>query len=577
MKRRYKNRMLFRFFPHRKMKLLLLIAFLIVQFSHANTLVSTMVGLEEKLYALQTQLLAYYRNCDYTCLATASSTNADNECAIDACSSSFYRHSNEGVEKTQKFGYPTVCGKCDDQTTRFLDFKHSGVTNADIGYKTTNVATRRELACWTSQLDQDWIKNQADPSVSWQYFGTPLGLHRTYPGFAQETCSTYDPRIRSWYVAATTGPKDVIVIIDSSGSMSNANRMALAREAAASVVDTLTILDRFNVIEFNSASRTLAGRSGLARATDENKQAAIKEIQNLEASGGTYMEEAFTHAFQLLEQSITSEATTGCHKVILFLTDGVPSDGKDGNELVEHVKTLNENFEAVVFTYSLGSGAAQSLPKNIACATGGIWTSVEDGETSLRTQMSYYYDYIASLRDTETNVVWVEPYIDAFGSGRLTTAALAVYDDQSDPPTLLGVLGMDITVKEMEQLEPNHEKFLDKFITRSSPRCPTLKSLSTCAMERLRKKNYAELDPEFIGSSRSQQPTFDATCTETVCPDEEASKACDSVVRASDWCKPERTTFLSETCVETCEAFSDGTERMTVGLIFILISLILII
>ena len=542
----------------------------------ANELVSTMIKFEKELYAMRDQVQKYYRDCDYTCLATASTTTADNKCAIDACSSSFYSHDNSGVEVTRIFGYPEVCGNCADQTQRYLDFKHSGVTNADIGYRTTSVTERQELACWTSQLDNDWVSNRNLPSLTWQYFGTPMGLHRTYPGYAQESCSSYDPRIRSWYVAATTGPKDVVIIVDTSGSMENADRMRLAREAAASVVSTLTILDRFNVVEFNTNSRALASTRGLVRGTDENKQKAITAISELQPSGRTFMENAFDHAFQLIEQSITNEATTGCHKVILFLTDGEPSAGKVGSALENHVRDLNKDFQAAIFTYSLGSGAAQDLPKNIACQNDGIWTPVEDGATSLRTQMSYYYDYIASLRDTDTNVVWVEPYIDAFGAGRMTTAALAVYDNVTTPPILLGVLGMDITVKEMELLEPNHETFLQRFITRSAPRCPTLKSLSVCAMETLRQKDYATLDPEFSQSTAFLRTSYNATCTESDCPTDTQVKVCEDTVRSSPWCPSKRGSFQAETCVETCAAFHSTSTHLSSSLLLITSTCLLI-
>ena len=517
----------------------------------ANDLVSTMVEFEDELYALRDQVLKYYRNCDYTCL----NNGANNQCAIDACESSFTKHPNSGVETSKTHGHPTECGNCEaDDRGRKLDFGHSGVSNADINYKKTNINERRELACWTSQLDADWIENRNHPSLSWQYFGTPLGLHRTYPGFAQETCSSYDPRVRSWYVSATTGPKDVILVIDTSGSMSNEGRIELAQEAAISVVNTLTILDRFNVIAFNTDTQTLVQSTGLARATHDNKQKAVEAIRALIPDGGTYMEAAFDRAFQVLDQARTSEATTGCHKVILFLTDGEPSVGKVDATLEQHIVDQNQD-DAVIFTYSLGSSAAQTLPKNIACQNNGIWTHVDDGSESLRTQMSYYYDYIASLRDADTNVVWVEPYIDAFGAGELTTAALAVYDNTTTPSTLVGVLGMDITVKEMKKLEPDHERFLDRFIQRSSPRCPALAALDSCAMEALRKRDYAKLDPDFIDIGDTA-PSFDATChSDLQCDDFQVAHACNGVVRSADWCEVERSSYLSETCIKECEPF----------------------
>ena len=529
--------------------------------TQGNSLISTMIDFENVLYTLKSNALAYYRNCEHTCLITSSSTNADNSCAIDACESSFIGHDNSGVETTQKFGYPTVCGNCAEQTSRYLDFKHSAVTNADLTYKTTGLSERQELACWTSQFDTDWVNLQNTGSLTWQYFATPMGLMRTFPGYAQETCTSYDPRVRSWFVAATTGPKDVVVVIDVSGSMMNANRIDLAKEAAKAVVETLTILDRFNVVTFSSGSKALVGSDNLVQATLENKQKAMDAIDELSAEGKTYMELAFEHTFRLFKSSISSEKTTGCHKVVLFLTDGVPSEGKVDAVLEAHISGLND-IGAVIFTYSLGSGAAQELPKNIACQNDGIWTLVEDGTTSLRTQMSYYYDYIASLRDADTNVVWVEPYIDAFGAGEMTTASLAVYDDSTTPNTLLGVLGMDILIADMEALEPNHENFLDKFVSRSSPRCPELKKLSVCAMEHLRSKDYSKLDPEYIDFGRSGGPDYDATCTNEVCP-VTTTKVCEGTVRSSSWCTPTRTSFIQETCVKQCVAFTEEPEPDT--------------
>lgn len=48
-----------------------------------------------------------------------------------------------------------------------------------------------------------------------------------------------DPRIRPWYVAASSGPKDVVIVLDVSGSMSQYGRLDLAKEAAETVINTL--------------------------------------------------------------------------------------------------------------------------------------------------------------------------------------------------------------------------------------------------------------------------------------------------------------------------------------------------
>lgn len=56
------------------------------------------------------------------------------------------------------------------------------------------------------------------------YIGTSFGMFRGYPGLHQDSdngaCTKdYDPRFRPWYVSATSGSKNLILIIDVSGSM----------------------------------------------------------------------------------------------------------------------------------------------------------------------------------------------------------------------------------------------------------------------------------------------------------------------------------------------------------------------
>ena len=50
---------------------------------------------------------------------------------------------------------------------------------------------------------------------------------------------------RPWYVeAATPIPKDIVVVLDSSGTMSHGQSMKMAKDAAKTVVTTLNPKDR---------------------------------------------------------------------------------------------------------------------------------------------------------------------------------------------------------------------------------------------------------------------------------------------------------------------------------------------
>lgn len=66
-------------------------------------------------------------------------------------------------------------------------------------------------------------------------------------------CGDYDPRVRPWYVAASSGPKDVVIIMDISGSMVDEGRLALAQDAVASVLGTINEHTYVNIVLFSTS------------------------------------------------------------------------------------------------------------------------------------------------------------------------------------------------------------------------------------------------------------------------------------------------------------------------------------
>jgi Ca-activated chloride channel homolog len=113
-------------------------------------------------------------------------------------------------------------------------------------------------------------------------------------------------------------PRDVVLVLDRSGSMSGW-KMVAARRAAARIVDTLTATDRFAVLSFDTVIERPAGLpdNTLAEATDRNRFRAVEHLAGLTARGGTEMFTPLQEAARLL-----GENEGKGDRVLVLVTDG---------------------------------------------------------------------------------------------------------------------------------------------------------------------------------------------------------------------------------------------------------------
>ena len=68
-------------------------------------------------------------------------------------------------------------------------------------------------------------------------------------------------------MTATSGSKNIIFLLDTSGSM-DGDKMDLAKKAAKSVVNTLSNSDFVGIVSFNSLAQILNDNGQIIRATD---------------------------------------------------------------------------------------------------------------------------------------------------------------------------------------------------------------------------------------------------------------------------------------------------------------------
>ena len=274
------------------------------------------------------------------------------------------------------------------------------------------------------------------------------------------------------------------------------------KEAVIRVINTLGISDYVAVVPFSTDAYSLA--PNLIPATDENKKLLIRDVNNLSPGGRTDFYKGFDKSFDILKRSADElELTTNCHKAILFLTDGeFNSDFYKKDDLFDLIDAkmahyaIQDESQPVIFSYSFGGSADETIPKQLACLHDGIWAQIgEDikGNGDLAESMGGFYKYFAyGLGDdiNEDFVAWVSPYEFATGVGLGTTASAPVYDRSVEPPVLAGVVGIDLSFAALERaLGPEDAQsraiVIEQLAVRSKAKCPSLQ-LSTCQLESLR-------------------------------------------------------------------------------------------
>ena len=193
------------------------------------------------------------------------------------------------------------------------------------------------------------------------------------------------------YAAAASGPKDVVLVIDTSGSMSgNLNRMA--KDAAKLVIDTLTEVDFVTIVRYSDGAS--ASSSTLVQATDANKITLKAWIDsNIDASGSTNFQAAFQKAWEVVD---ATNASSNCNRIMLFLSDGSPGWWQNSDSLSVMTKAASYDPPMHVLTYGLGEGTKADDLKAIACAGNGIYYSVTK-DTIANTMASYFQVWIARL------------------------------------------------------------------------------------------------------------------------------------------------------------------------------------
>nr|XP_005297019.1 voltage-dependent calcium channel subunit alpha-2/delta-1 isoform X2 [Chrysemys picta bellii] len=343
---------------------------------------------------------------------------------------------------------------------RQISYQHAAVHIPTDIYEGSTIVLN-ELN-WTGALDEVFKKNrEEDPTLLWQVFGSATGLARYYPASpwvdksrTPNKIDLYDVRRRPWYIQGAASPKDMLILVDASGSVSGLT-LKLIRTSVIEMLETLSDDDFVNVVSFNNNAQNVSCFNHLVQANVRNKKKLKEAVYKISAKGITDYKKGFTYAFEQLQNHSGSRAN--CNKIIMLFTDG----GEERAQEIFH--RYNKDKKVRVFTFSVGQHNYDKGPIQwMACQNKGYYYEIPSiGAIRINTQE--YLDVLGRpmvlAGDKAKQVQWTNVYLDALELGLVITGTLPVFnrtvDQQGNKNQLiLGVMGVDVSLEDIKKLTP---------------------------------------------------------------------------------------------------------------------------
>ncbi|KAI6189344.1 VWFA domain-containing protein [Aphelenchoides fujianensis] len=166
---------------------------------------------------------------------------------------------------------------------------------------------------WTKVVERQFEQNaEKDPDLLRQYVSTYSGLSRVHPPFrwASEPVSVdlFDPRQRSWFVSAETGPKDIIFLVGLGQTLH------LIKTQLEHILVPLNPNDYFSAVWYNSKDSLLVGcmsEGFMLQATTRNKKLFQEYLSKVEAQEQANLPPALNSTLSLFLRAMSTRKPAG--------------------------------------------------------------------------------------------------------------------------------------------------------------------------------------------------------------------------------------------------------------------------
>jgi Ca-activated chloride channel family protein len=283
-----------------------------------------------------------------------------------------------------------------------VEVSRKGERNARVSFESKSGQAPQDFQLFYTLSDSD--------------FGMTLLTHREpgKQGYFLLTISPKDNISEQEYAA-----KDVVFVLDTSGSMAEAGKMEKARAALLFGVRSLRPADRFNVINFAGEEHLMT--SGLLQADASGRSLGEEFISKLKPVGGTNINGALVAAMSQFDRSERP-------RILVFMTDGLPTVGETNvQRIVDNAREAR--IPGVrLFTFGVGYDVQTALLDKLAAENGGVAEYVEPKE-DLEVKVSNFFTKINSpvltdlkldMGGVETDLIYPREMPDIFRGSQVT-------------------------------------------------------------------------------------------------------------------------------------------------------------
>jgi Ca-activated chloride channel family protein len=223
--------------------------------------------------------------------------------------------------------------------------------------------------------------------------------------------------------------KDIVFMLDTSGSMADEGKMEKARAALLFGIRGLRDGDRFNVINFAGEEHLMESR--MISADSTGKKRGEEFVGKLAPNGGTNINDALRAGLRQFDSSDRP-------KMLIFMTDGLPTVGESNVErIIQNSREIKvENLR--LFAFGVGYDVNTQLLDRLAAENSGAAEYIEPKE-NLEIKVSNFFTKVNSpvlteleidFGAVETDFLYPRKLTDVFKGTQLTL--IGRYKNASD-------------------------------------------------------------------------------------------------------------------------------------------------